>query len=604
MGRAILFLAICICALGGSGFDGYQAAAAVIQAQVRVVPVNAGISAVGASLSNSGSSDAGPAIGLQSVSLSPAITPILPVPQVNSQVLAEPIVVSQSLVTQAELPSLSATRLLAAPAPTSAAQSRTLIGQIRSTSVSLQDTRLQIQALGQLFENDNRSRAPGSGNGLVNSGFRETDREAGGSNDGRWFQDSRGQYYFGKTADSDWLAGQHLATQLYRLFGISAPVTHLVSIQGKPYLMSKELPGHDAGTERSLARTDAAKGFIIDTWLANWDVLGNGYIDNILADGKKAHRIDAGGALVWRGQGERKPSFKAKVREIYTMRDGSGIYSDGAGRFFQRLTDAQVAGQIRRFKNEYEQKKDRIDALVDSSGLSSRLRESIRKALHARARWLMTEGWVRVDPDAVVGNEHEGLEAMGRIIGRPSNPNHQGVYVGFEEIGKLRGNPAVQRHIRKLTDDEVAVIKSYTGGGFMALNEAMWFGLRRDLKAYRPFIAILKSGLRKLPDYKGIAWRVAQSSNHPWSSLRAGRTITARGFWSSSLHYGVAPYDGDLVFKIISKHGKRIDFINEGEEEVLFAAGSQFRVVKREIVPDPTDLAHEALMKQVVLREL
>lgn len=58
------------------------------------------------------------------------------------------------------------------------------------------------------------------------------------------------------------------------------------------------------------AHPDVHQGFIADAWLGNWDVAGQGY-DNIIKTGTAhdvgdAYRIDTGGALLFRAQGNPK----------------------------------------------------------------------------------------------------------------------------------------------------------------------------------------------------------------------------------------------------------------------------------------------------------
>ncbi|MCX5795661.1 MAG: S8 family serine peptidase [Elusimicrobia bacterium] len=105
--KTTLSLIICACMLGVTpGFDCYRAAAAVVQTQVQAVPANAGMSAVGASLTNTGGMTAAPSISLTGTSLSGTLNANSPVPQLKSQILAAPMqtavpVTAQSPVTAA-----------------------------------------------------------------------------------------------------------------------------------------------------------------------------------------------------------------------------------------------------------------------------------------------------------------------------------------------------------------------------------------------------------------------------------------------------------------------------------------------------------------------
>lgn len=42
-------------------------------------------------------------------------------------------------------------------------------------------------------------------------------------------------------------------------------------------LFTDEMPGKPANGPGALAATDVTDGFVVDAWLANWDVVGLGY---------------------------------------------------------------------------------------------------------------------------------------------------------------------------------------------------------------------------------------------------------------------------------------------------------------------------------------
>lgn len=215
--------------------------------------------------------------------------------------------------------------------------------------------------------------------------FTVTDRAAGGSQGGKWYADEHGQQWFGKHygGDTDRIEGEHLANQVYRMFGVDAPETRIADVGGKRVLMSREVPGSVATSAEDIAATNAKDGFVLDAWLANHDVVGTGY-DNVIVAGPKAVRIDNGGATIWRAQGESK-EFKALVSELDSMRDPQRY----AGRAFAGLTNDQVDAQVQRFASEYPAKKGAIDRLIDGSALSRKAKEQIKTGLHDRAAWLI-----------------------------------------------------------------------------------------------------------------------------------------------------------------------------------------------------------------------
>jgi hypothetical protein len=222
---------------------------------------------------------------------------------------------------------------------------------------------------------------------IVASKFTVAKRSAGGTQGGRWFQDSTGEHWFGKDygGNSDRVEVEHLANRIYRLFGHSAPETEVADIGGRRTMMSKEIKGELAASPRDLLKTDAKDGFIVDAWLANWDVLGQD-LDNMLVSGGKAHRVDNGGSMIFRAQGEAR-NFAAPVGELESMRSAKS----SAGRVFGDLTKQDVERQLTDFAAKYDQLKPAIDRMIDESGLSANAAKPIRQGLAERAQWLKEE---------------------------------------------------------------------------------------------------------------------------------------------------------------------------------------------------------------------
>lgn len=216
-------------------------------------------------------------------------------------------------------------------------------------------------------------------------------RPAGGSQGGMWFKDETGAYWFGKHyhGDLDRMGSEHLTNQIYRKLGVSAPETKIVKVKGKSWLMSKELSG--AQGKELLLQSDVLDGFIYDAWLANWDVVGLSF-DNVLVEGQIAHRIDNGGALVWRAQGARKPFTAASFGELDSLRDPR--YP--AGQIFSKLSDKDVLDQIKKFEKQWKTKAAAIEKLVGKAGISDNIADEIRRGLRERAEWLFGEGRARL----------------------------------------------------------------------------------------------------------------------------------------------------------------------------------------------------------------
>lgn len=171
-----------------------------------------------------------------------------------------------------------------------------------------------------------------------------------GSNPGGLFRDERTgeQWYVKFASDQEMARNEALAARLYKLAGIEAPEYKLTTIDGRQGLASRWMAGLssdiDAITSGKVA--GVADGFAVDAWLANWDVVGLGY-DNLLIRDGKAVRVDTGGALRFRAQGGLKgAAFGNVVTEIDTLRDS--YINHSAASVFGKLTDKQIEDSVAR----------------------------------------------------------------------------------------------------------------------------------------------------------------------------------------------------------------------------------------------------------------
>jgi predicted DNA-binding WGR domain protein len=144
----------------------------------------------------------------------------------------------------------------------------------------------------------------------------------GGSNPGGKFKDPAGQEWYCKfPKDADTAKSEILAAKLYALAGLSSQDAVLVTKDGKVGIASKWVDIKKAASPGALAKVDGAQaGFAVDAWLGNWDVVGLAYDNLQVGPDGKAHRVDAGGSLEYRAQGEKKP-FGSKVEELDTLLD-------------------------------------------------------------------------------------------------------------------------------------------------------------------------------------------------------------------------------------------------------------------------------------------
>jgi len=170
-----------------------------------------------------------------------------------------------------------------------------------------------------------------------------------GSNPGGVFTDASGAKWYVKfPADTAQAHNEVLAGKLYHLVGVDAPELALVRREGKIGVASRMIDGlaSDAHALTTGGITGIAEGFGADAWLANWDVVGLGY-DNLLIKNGRAWRVDTGGALAFRAQGGLKgAAFGDIVSELQTLRDVK--INPQAAAVFGHLTEPQIKASVAR----------------------------------------------------------------------------------------------------------------------------------------------------------------------------------------------------------------------------------------------------------------
>jgi hypothetical protein len=168
----------------------------------------------------------------------------------------------------------------------------------------------------------------------------------GGSNPGGLYEQPDGTRWYIKEAPSeDHARNEVLTGRLYEAAGVDVPDLQYAQINGKIGVASKIQPLQKSTGAGTLSLTPGAKeGFAADAWLANWDVVGQGY-DNLVVSHGKALRVDTGGGLMYRAQGAAKgAAFGPKVTEIQTLRDPST--NPQAAAVFGTMTPKQLLASM------------------------------------------------------------------------------------------------------------------------------------------------------------------------------------------------------------------------------------------------------------------
>ena len=212
---------------------------------------------------------------------------------------------------------------------------------------------------------------------------------------GEGFKDSAGGEWLGKSGkgdaqELDRLGNEHATAAIYRIaegaFGTMTPEVRSLRIEGKPYLLARKIPLDDARTFSDDQLQQFGRGFVIDAWLANWDV-GGAWQLTADASGRPVRIVASGGGL-FRPSGEPKgAAFNDRVSELGSMRDPLKPTSFG----FRRLTGKDVKDQLQKFAAWYPVHHAEIDAAIDGTSLGSAAALTLKTKLAARAAWMIKQ---------------------------------------------------------------------------------------------------------------------------------------------------------------------------------------------------------------------
>lgn len=137
---------------------------------------------------------------------------------------------------------------------------------------------------------------------------------------------------------------------------------------------------------------------------------------------------------------------------------------------------------------------------------------------------------------------------------------------------------------KKLYLEEVLAIHAYTENSYYkGINKVLrGRGVsKEERQRYTPIINLMKSGLAKLPVYKGDVIRWVSWSETSLKRLKVGAVKLFKAFTSSSKKPNFK-WSGNTKLLIKAKKAHFIGMISQypTEEEVLFPASSRFKVTK------------------------
>jgi SPP1 gp7 family putative phage head morphogenesis protein len=169
------------------------------------------------------------------------------------------------------------------------------------------------------------------------------------------------------------------------------------------------------------------------------------------------------------------------------------------------------------------------------------------------------------------------------------------VIAGKVESSKLAAMNAIQkaRGLPELTAEEAGAIRSYTGGIYGTLNNALRAGKYTSDLRLQAYVEAAQHGLEKMPKFQGLTSRGmtlhGQALENMLKAYQPGTIFEEAAFISTS-EGAKAAFGGNVFIRIHGKRGVDISQFSKypGEREVLYMPGTQLRVLKVEKSPSGT----------------
>lgn len=154
-------------------------------------------------------------------------------------------------------------------------------------------------------------------------------------------------------ANEEHLREEMTADAVYRAFGTNVPeFQQYRDANGRLVKLARYIPDTTSLADLDPAAKKKAiaqlrQGFAVDALLGNWDVIGLGEDNVLIGKDGTVYRIDNGGAMRFRAQGQPKApeAFNEGVVDLWGMRNAA--INGSAAKVFGTLTSAEIATQAR-----------------------------------------------------------------------------------------------------------------------------------------------------------------------------------------------------------------------------------------------------------------
>mgnify|MGYP003403702631 CR=1 FL=1 len=209
-----------------------------------------------------------------------------------------------------------------------------------------------------------------------------------GTNRGGWYEntDTNEKYYIKFYENFDQARAEFIANAIYDKLGINAAKSKFTNVEGEHAIASSEVLGAEGVYHDELKQSaDVKNGFIADAYLANWDVVGLVYDNIVKSSDGKMYRIDNGGALTFRAQGQAKEFSPNDIPELENMMN----LDYPTGQVFSGLSMQELKLQAQHLVDTLKQKD--INKIIAESGMEGDQAEIIREGLIGRLKFIQEQ---------------------------------------------------------------------------------------------------------------------------------------------------------------------------------------------------------------------
>jgi hypothetical protein len=211
-----------------------------------------------------------------------------------------------------------------------------------------------------------------------------------------------------------------------------------------------------------------------------------------------------------------------------------------------------------------------------------------------------------VTPEATPQEALEGVELVQQLTDEELasfKDSLGGKYDDYvAKVRQLRSHIIFAELVAGMTDDQIIAVIGYTGSDYRMLNKALRSKDPDEMARLGPYIRSADQGLAALPNFEGKVYRGADLPASVIDKYEPGKVVTEDAFTSTSYDAG-SKFSGNVVFEIVSRTGKQVEFLSEfsHEKEILLRPGTRLLVTDKFIeVGDDGTKTYRILCEEVV----